>query len=288
MSESVTTYQLNSNNSDRFGFGLFLAFVVHALLLYFPFFNQTEIPNFTRNLDITLVTHFSDEEPIDVDFFAQANQQASGTLDDVAVPTSPDEYSNADAEGGQGVDAMDRIEETAGDPNLIVLTTSAEMDEEILDEADESEVEESQPMESSSREALLARLDTMKQEYAKRPKIGILTSVAAKALVEAEYQIHLQERVIAVGNQNYPTESIAQGLFGNLRMMLTVLPDGSLESIDIMESSGYQLLDASATRIARMAGPFQPFTAELRQKYDKIQFIRTWQFLPGGTINTTD
>ena len=288
MSDSVSTYQLNSNNNDRFGFGLFLAVVIHVLVLYLPSFESEDSSAHTQNLDITLVTHFSEEEPVDVDFFAQANQQASGTLDDVAVPTSPDNYSQMDVEGNQGENTVDLEVSDQTGVTLTAVTTIAEVDELVEEDKDEAESEETEAAESSSSEALLARLDALRQEYAKRPKIGTLTSVAAKALVDAEYQNHLQERVIAVGNQNYPEESIAQSLFGSLRLMLTILPDGSLEAIDITESSGYPLLDSAAIEIARMASPFEPFNTELRQKYDKIQFIRTWQFLPDGTIDTKE
>jgi len=71
-----------------------------------------------------------------------------------------------------------------------------------------------------------------------------------------------------------------------LRMKLIVLPDGTLESTEITESSGSSILDRSAVRIARLSAPFEPFSRELEAKYDKIVFIRTWQFLPGGRLQT--
>ena len=88
------------------------------------------------------------------------------------------------------------------------------------------------------------------------------------------------------GNRHYPEEALAKEIFGSLRLQLTILPDGRLESADVLESSGQPILDRAAVEIARQAGPFEPFPPAVRAKYDKIVFIRTWQFLPGGVITS--
>lgn len=284
-----SAYQLNANSGDRFGFGFFVALVAHLIVIFGVVFEWAGATDLHQDLDVTLVTHYSEEAPDEADFLAQANQQASGTLDEAMVPTSPEPDARAENVGDQGSELTDMPEITQGNLGSTVLSTKGASDLLVeQQEGEESSSETQQQSKASSRQALLARLDMLRQDYAKRPKIGTLTSVAAKAREDAEYQIHLQERVIDIGNQNYPNESIEQSVFGELRIMLTILPDGSLERTEITESSGHQMLDRAAVKIARLAAPFAPFSRELGAKYDKIVFIRTWQFLPGGVLATEE
>ena len=281
------SYALNNNSGDRFGFGFFVALVLHLIIIFGVVFDWVDVTNSNQGLDVTLVTHYSQQAPDEADFVAQANQQASGTVDQAAVPISPDPESRAEHRGEQGSEMQNAFQTYQGDLSNPVLSTLNRSDLKARNlDGHNLSAELVAQTSASSRQALLARLDMLQQDYAKRPKIGALTSIAAKARSDAEYQVHLQERVIEVGNQNYPRESLQQGVYGDLRMMLTILPDGSLESTEITESSGYQVLDRSAVKIARLSAPFAPFSRELRSRYDKIVFIRTWQFLPGGFLST--
>ena len=280
-------YQLNDNSGDRFGFGFFVALVLHLIIIFGVVFERVDVARSNQHLDVTLVTHYSQQAPDAADFLAQANQQASGTLDEAAVPTSLDLQSWAAHMDEQGTEMQDAVQTDQGDLSNPLLTTRNRSDLKASNpDGQNPSAEVVAQTSASSRQLLLARLDTLQQDYAKRPKIGVLTSVAARARSDAEYQVHLQERVIEIGNQNYPEESFQQGLYGDLRMMLTILPDGSLESTEITESSGYPVLDRAAVKIARLAAPFAPFSRELHSRYDKIVFIRTWQFLPTGFLST--
>ena len=69
--------------------------------------------------------------------------------------------------------------------------------------------------------------------------------------------------------------------------MLTVQvrKDGTVERIDIIQPSGYQLLDEAAVGIVRLAEPFTPLP-EIGDQTDILHITRTWQFKPGGTLGT--
>jgi protein TonB len=278
-------YQLNVDSGDRFGFGFFIAMAVHLILIFGVVFNWVDSSQTQSDLEVTLVTHYSSEAPDEADFLAQQNQQASGTEEDPLVPTSPSPESRANMDGEQGNMPQSPVQIQGGEAQNRVLTTRTSSETTVGSSDLEAPQPEAPTMASASaRQSLLARLDMLQQEYARRPRIGTLTSVAAKAREDAEYQAHMQQRVSEIGNRNYPRESIERGVFGSLRMKLTVLPDGTLESTEITESSGYPVLDRSAVRIARLSAPFEPFSRNLETKYDKIVFIRTWQFLPGGRL----
>jgi len=93
------------------------------------------------------------------------------------------------------------------------------------------------------------------------------------------------DRIEMVGNNNYPEEASRKAMDGELRLAVTVLPDGTVEGVEILLSSGQRVLDQAAVRTVRLASPFAPFPAEMKQ-WDKLEVIRTWRFIPGNRLNT--
>jgi protein TonB len=81
-----------------------------------------------------------------------------------------------------------------------------------------------------------------------------------------------------VGNLNYPEEARRKQLYGDLTLLVTIRPDGSLKEVKVMRSSGHQVLDDAAMRIVRLAAPYPPFPAEMRKSTDLLEIVRSWQF----------
>jgi len=81
-----------------------------------------------------------------------------------------------------------------------------------------------------------------------------------------------------MGALNYPRE--AESCFDNcrLRLLVAINPDGTINELRILESSGKKVLDDAALRIVRLSAPFAPFTEEMRKQTDILEIIRTWQF----------
>jgi periplasmic protein TonB len=77
---------------------------------------------------------------------------------------------------------------------------------------------------------------------------------------------------------NYPEEARRDQLYGSLRLMVAITPDGTLKDVRILDSSGYKVLDDAAIRIVKQAAPFAPFPEEMRRNTDILEIIRTWQF----------
>ena len=104
---------------------------------------------------------------------------------------------------------------------------------------------------------------------------------------EYQYAAYLEawrSKVEKIGNLNYPDEAKRNRLYGNLLMHVAVRADGSVERIRIVRSSGHKLLDDAAVRIVRMSAPFSPFPPEIRKQVDVLDITRTWQFLDGDTL----
>ena len=131
---------------------------------------------------------------------------------------------------------------------------------------------------SESIASLEARLDEQQQAYAERPRVKRLTALSARAAVDAAYLHNWRTKVEAVGNRYYPDASRRLGIYGDLRLLVAIRYDGSIENIEVLSSSGHTVLDEAAIRIVRMAAPFEPFPAELRETTDTLEIIRTWKF----------
>ena len=126
--------------------------------------------------------------------------------------------------------------------------------------------------------SLQAELDEHNRTYANRPRVRRLTAASAKQAVDAAYLLDWRQRLEAVGNKYYPEASVRYGIYGDLRLLVVIRKDGSLEDIRVLSSSGYAVLDEAAIKIVRMAAPFAPFPPELRATTDKLEIVRTWQF----------
>ncbi len=87
-----------------------------------------------------------------------------------------------------------------------------------------------------------------------------------------------RQKVERIGNANYPSGNV----YGNLRMLVILSYDGTLNEVRILESSGHRALDNAALRIVRLAAPYQAFPVDMRKQYDQREIIRTWKFSRAG------
>jgi protein TonB len=131
---------------------------------------------------------------------------------------------------------------------------------------------------SSEIASLEARIRNEQQKIAAKGRVARYTSLSTLAHQDAIYLDRWRQRIEAIGNLNYPREARAKGIEGSLRLLVSIRSDGSVERLELLESSGQLVLDDAAIRIVRTAAPFEPFTAEMRKRLDRIEVIRTWKF----------
>lgn len=86
-----------------------------------------------------------------------------------------------------------------------------------------------------------------------------------------------------LGVLNFPEEARQRRLSGRLTLDVAIRADGSLHSIQLLESSGHPLLDEAARRTVLSAAPFEPFPEALRRDYDVLHILRSWEFDVGDT-----
>jgi protein TonB len=131
---------------------------------------------------------------------------------------------------------------------------------------------------------LQAQIDKRIDEYQKRPRKQFIGASAAEYRF-AQYEDDWRVKVERIGTLNYPAEARGK-LYGNLRLTVTIRPDGSVESIELDRSSGLKALDAAAFKIVRMATPFAVFPPNIRRDTDLLVITRTWFFGQGDKIWT--
>ena len=281
------------SSADRLGFTLFLAVLLHAIAVLGVSFNVSNKPAPPPTLEVTLATYQSKDKPHEADYLAQIHQQGSGTLADKALPSSDQQAQFQD----DTIKEVQPQSQTAAQPEPVqarqtVVTTQAQSDRQLptMDEAISPElvaVEEDEQRRQidliNEIASLEAQFHQQRQEYAKRPRIKRLTAASTQEEAGAFYKESWRRKVEKVGNLNYPQRARRERLYGELRLMVAINRDGTLNSVEILDSSGHRVLDDAALRIVKMASPFAPFDDTLRS-YDLVEIIRTWRFEPGDRL----
>lgn len=278
---------------ERFGFTVFLSVCAHAIIILGIGFTYLEETSSEGAMEITMAQYRSEFAPDDADFLAQENQLGSGSLDEKSAPSSPFESDFYD-DLIQEVRPLPVTPTTVNDVDVqdTAVISSFQDDDQVrqqLDEVNDERIlsERSTPEELSLAIASLqAQLDLRRQEYAKRPRKYTISSASTKKSQDALYLDTWRRRIEAVGNINYPSEARRQQLYGSLRMLVALLPNGEVESIRILRSSGHSILDQAAVEIVNLAAPFQAFPAELRAEADILEIIRTWRFHEGNALTS--
>lgn len=281
-------------STERFGFTIFLSACVHAIVILGIGFTYLEEINSEPALEITMAQYRSELAPEDADFLAQENQIGSGVLDESAAPSTPF-LSDFHADTIQEVRPVPRRLEQVNPVQLqdmtVIATTQQErrVSEKLEEEVDQliPVAEIASPEELSLAIASLqAQLDLRRQEYAKRPRRYTISSASTKKSEDALYLDNWRRRIEAVGNLNYPDAARRQQLYGSLRMLVAILPDGNVADVQVLQSSGHALLDNAALEIVKLAAPFAPFPDAMRAEADILEIIRTWRFHEGNALTS--
>lgn len=280
---------------DRFSIALFIAISFHVLMVMIVNFDFLSAPAKPKTLEITLVQHVS-KAPKEADFIAQANQQGSGTeLHKQKLTTSETAKFLSDNIQNITPPVQPQLASSRPIEEQPLLSSHQEAKFEVLEEPDQQPKtleeqfsgETQIPSHLSSNIATLeALLDQQRQAYAKRPRIRRLTSVSAKAAIDAQYLDDWRRKIERIGNIHYPIEAKRSHLYGELRLAVSILPTGYVDDIEVLQTSGIRVLDDAAMRIVRLAEPFQAFPVELKAEVDQLEIIRTWRFTPGNQLQS--
>ncbi|MDC0126743.1 TonB family protein [Methylophilaceae bacterium] len=87
-----------------------------------------------------------------------------------------------------------------------------------------------------------------------------------------------RQKVEKIGAMNYPKEASELGMFGSMRLTVSLNSDGTIKSLFINKSSGHPELDQAALNIVRLGEPYARFPAEILKNVDIINITRRWKF----------
>ncbi len=295
MAAVVNTVQVSA--SDRLGFSLFFATILHAMLILGLGFgvNLIHNPNQASMLEVTMVLTKTHQAPLDATRIASENQLASGSSELTNQPSAPFIGTSLLETEGIAPVQMSPKQTPASASNkqqerVITQVTADSMVnvEESLQEQNQSqqlkqEVHSTQRLELAK---LVAEVSQEQQDYAKRPRINYIDTLSAKTATEASYVREWVEKVERIGNLNYPDEVRRKRLTGTLILSVLINHDGKVMRMDIRSSAGKSILDEAAKKIVRIAAPFQPFPQEMHDSYDQLMVTRTWLFGKDNTLLT--
>lgn len=279
--------------SERFGFTVFLSACVHVMLIAGVGFSFLGESPKAPAIEITLAQYESEAAPERADFIAQANQRGSGNLEEIVAPSTPHEAELHDNEVREVSPVQQPVPQASAESPVEVVTARDSDDSRSPREQEQrSDSELPQPDVNNPEElrlaiaSLQARLDRQRQAYANRPRRYTISSASTQQRHDALYLDSWRRRIETVGNRYYPDQARQHNVFGSLRMMVALRPDGSVTEIRILESSGERILDQAAVDIVQRASPFEPFPDELRGDVDILEIIRTWRFHRGNSFSS--
>lgn len=281
----MATSTVSSN--DRLMFALFIALMLHAMIVLGISF-QAEDPSGTQSsLNVTLSGFHSFIKPEKAEHIAQQNQEGSGTeSENIKQTTDVQAKLNAPIIEEQVLETLTpsapKTEKLVSTPTITTTANSRKISSSKYTESNanlpDGPTEEVRKLDFSLTKSLMADIMKNQQVLASKPKVKTHTATSAIGSPEAFYISNWRRQIEQIGKINFPPE--ARNCYNQCDLMLLVAinPDGSIHDIEIRRSSGNKTLDDAAVRIVRLASPFAPFTPEMRKTIDRLDIIRTWQY----------
>ncbi len=268
--------------------------LLHAALLavHFRYPDALRWNSANQPLEVVLVNARTKEKPAHADALAQANLDRGGNTDEprrAKTPLPVTRPHNPGRDLAQAQRRVHRLEERQR--RLLAKATESRLA--VAPQTEHKAPAEQPKPQVTGRDLadlslaamqLQAQIDRRIEEYQKRPRKKFIGARATEYRF-AQYEEDWRQKIERIGTLNYPAEARGK-LYGNLRLTVTIRPDGSVQSVDLDRSSGLKVLDAAAFKIVRMASPFAAFPPDIRKDTDLLVITRTWFFGPGDKIWT--
>ena len=284
-----------SKQGTRMALALLASAAVHGMVLSTQFVQINprlfEDPNLP--MEVVLVNAKSLESPLNPDALAQANLAGGGNTDEDRRLKSPLPASPKTATGSEEAALQARVTEL--EQQAKALLTQLKPNGQLQSRPQAVPPTPAQPaldasqLNQQAREMaqLQARISQQWDDYQKRPKRAFV-GANVKEYAFARYVEDWVTKVERVGNVNYPEAARRQGIYGSLKLTVSIYADGRIEAVEVDRSSGSKVLDAAAIRIVELAAPYAAFPDDMRRKADILSITRTWTFTRSDQLVGTD
>ncbi len=143
--------------------------------------------------------------------------------------------------------------------------------------------EKSSPEESARMAKEIERLEGEIQdsinEYNKRPR-RVFVKPSVQDEVIKDYVRELLKKIERLGTESYPSEARGK-LYGAAIVQFEIFPDGAIQNVMVVKSSGHEVLDNAAKQAVKSASPAQPFSQLIKAQTDILVVTRTFEFTKG-------
>ena len=282
---------LPDQTPDRLPAMLFLAALIHGVLIIGIGFNPTLPEKFASaiSLEVTIVADPEQriDRPEDAQYLAQASQEGGGNTSRETRASAPMESlvpvdNQGDITGDALVDT--RVAEARADE---FLSTQSMTDRSVNNELrDDPQPQQTAALLESGAESTLPlpqELEATLQIHDDEQRELFISADTRESNI-ATYLDSWKRRVERVGEAHLP--KMAKGLSGSPTLEVAIDASGQLAGVVIRKSSGSPVLDQAALDILRRASPFDPFPPEVRADYDRLVFAYKWMFGDGDVTTT--
>ena len=274
---------------ERLSATVVLSLLLHGLLILGVGFALDSAAPVMPTLDVILSQARNALTPEQADFLAQANNQGGGEDDKAVRPRDSQTGDLARPEPGLAPREL-RAQSPSPAPPPEARVVSSTAGQSSVPQPESVPEAATTPLPRGDRHVaqdvamarLAAEIHANTRLYARRPSRKFV-SASTREYAWAAYLRTWVDRVERVGNLNYPDEARRRRMRGTVVINVGIRRDGSVENAEIVRSSGVPLLDSSALRIARLAEPYPPLPPT-EEDPDILNVVRTWQFMPGGTM----
>jgi protein TonB len=284
-----------SKQGTRMALALLASAAVHGMMLSTQFVQVNprlfEDPNLP--MEVVLVNAKTAEAPLNPDALAQVSLAGGGNTDEDRRLKSPLPASSKAQTASEEAAVQARVAELEQQAKVLLsqLQPGGQL-QEAPQAAPPTPVQpaiDASQLNLQAREMaqLQARISQQWDEYQKRPKRAFV-GANVKEYAFARYVEDWVTKVERVGNVNYPEAARRQGLYGSLRLTVSIHADGRIEKVEVDRSSGSKILDTAAIRIVELAAPYARFPDDMREKADILSITRTWTFTRSDQLVGTD
>lgn len=282
------TWSFLASAVASFSNAVMVSAILHVLVIFgvtHPTINPKLFENPNPPLEVTLVNAKSKEKPLKADVLAQHDLVGGGTVEDNRLAKSPLPVSEHDQAMSAEAEFNARVQALEAQTQALMRQIKSDYKVPQPPPAPVAEARPPSPTpapvsltaKSLEMATLRASIDSQLDAYQKRPRRDEY-GVTAKGYTFAQYVDDWRTKVERVGNMNYPEAARRNSLYGSLILYVYINADGTLESVEIVRSSGKKILDAAAIKIVEMAAPYAPFTEAMRKQTDILGISRTWTF----------
>jgi protein TonB len=280
---------------SRFHCAVLASFVVHAVVLFGITIRPpdlSKLDGILPPLEVVLVNAKSTTRPLRADALAQRNLDGGGNTDLERRAKSPLPVTRTDKDITELTLESRRVQQLEQEAQKLMtqLKSQATVDSTASQQPPQAETRLAPNAADIMNKSLeIARLEAMIDQqmdaYQKRPRRRFI-GARAQEYRFASYIEDWRLKVERVGTLNYPQAARDQKIYGRLQLTVSIKADGTVDNIEINQSSGHKVLDEAARRIVQLAAPYAAFPGSISQDTDILSITRTWTFTRSDQLFT--